>query len=332
MTGGLNEFAASLGLEPLVPTTPARPRFSTIVRTQGRRPDSLADALASIAAQTWDDHETLLLVHHPDPETATAVDTGLSDEVRPPGLRVIPVTEGGRSRPLNVGLTEATGDYVCVLDDDDYVTDAWLAEFATAAAGAPGTMIRAVALSEPWTTEGGYQPVRVTGPRSKLHADTFDLLAHFSHNETPLCSVALPLAAMRRFDITFAEDLPVFEDWDLFMRLAPVCGVTSIDAETSIYRRVDHGNADSEVDERVWHETHARVIERLSARPFIIPVGDGRRVASAHFIPGQGSRWEQDFLRRDADYRTLTRSPLRFVRAFSARIAGAVAHRLRRRD
>ena len=137
---------------------------------------------------------------------------------------------------------------------------------------------------------------------------------------------------MRRFDITFAEDLPVFEDWDLFMRLAPVCGVTSIDAETSIYRRVDHGNADSEVDERVWHETHARVIERLSARPFIIPVGDGRRVASAHFIPGQGSRWEQDFLRRDADYRTLTRSPLRFVRAFSARIAGAVAHRLRRRD
>ena len=331
MTGGLNEFAASLGLEPLVPTTPARPRFSTIVRTQGRRPDSLADALASIAAQTWDDHETLLLVHHPDPETATAVDAGLSDEVRPPGLRVIPVTEGGRSRPLNVGLAEANGDYVCILDDDDYVTDAWLAEFAAGAAASPGTMIRAIALSEPWTSEGGYQPLRATGPRTRAYAERFDLLAHFSHNETPPCSVALPLAAMRRFGIEFDEDLPVYEDWDLFMRVAPLCGVTSIDAETSIYRRIDHGNADTEVGEQIWHETHARVIDRLAARPHVIPTGDARRLASAHFTPGGGSRWEQDYLARDADYRAVTRSPMRFVREFSSRLVDAIGHRLRRR-
>ena len=331
MTGGLNELAASLGIEPLVPTTPPRPRFATIVRTQGRRPDSLAEALASLAAQDWTDHETLLVVHHPDPSTAAAVEAGLPDECRPPGLRVVAVTEGGRSRPLNVGLAEADADYVCILDDDDYVLEHWLSSFAAAAADAPGTMIRAIALSEPWTSDGGYQPVRATGPRTRVYADTFDLLAHISHNETPPCSVALPLAAMRRFDIRFDEDLPVYEDWDLFMRVAPLCGVTSIDAETSVYRRIDHGNADTEVDERIWHETHARVIDNLSSRPFVVPTGDARRVASAHFIPGTGSRWEQDHQRSEAELDALTRSPIRYARAFAGRLRGAIVHRLPRR-
>jgi glycosyltransferase involved in cell wall biosynthesis len=328
MTGGLNELAASLGIDPLVPSTPPNPRFSTIVRTQGRRPDSLAEALASIAAQTYANHETLLIVHHPDPGTAAAVEAALPDDARPPGLRVVAVTEGDRSRPLNVGLATADADYVCILDDDDYVTDRWLAAFAEAATSAPGTMLRAIALSEPWTSEGGYQPVRVTGPRTRDYADTFDLLAHVSHNETPPCSVALPLAAMQHFGLEFDEELPVFEDWELFMRVAQICGVTSIDEETAIYRRIDHGNADTEVDEHIWHVTHARVIDRLSARPVLVPLGDARRVASAHFIPGTGSRWERDYLDAQAELDALTRSPLRYARVFGRRLLGAVRHRL----
>ena len=327
MTGGLNELAASLGIDPLVPTTPPSPRFTTLVRTQGRRPDSLAEALRSIAAQTYDDHETVLLVHDPDPTTAEQVAAGLPADATPPDLRIVSVTDGDRSRPLNVGLESATGDYVCMLDDDDLVTDSWLAEFAAGATAAPGTMIRAIALSEPWSSDGGFQPVRPTGPRTREHADVFDLLAHLSHNETPLCSVALPLAAMRRFELSFDEDLPVYEDWELFMRVAQICGVTSIDAETSIYRRLDHGNANTEVDERVWHETHGRVIDRLSSRPVLVPAGDARRIASAHFVPGGGSRWEDDHAAAQREVDALTRSPLRFGRAFLGRLRGAIANR-----
>ena len=331
MTGGLNELAAALGIEPLAPVPPPSPRFTSLVRTQGRRPASLVVTLASLTAQTYAEHETLLLVHDPDPTTAGRVDAKIPADTRPPGLRVIPVTDGDRARPLNVGLAEAKADYVCFLDDDDLVVDSWLAEFAVAAKTAPGTMIRAVTLSERWSSEGGFQPVRQIGPRTREHAETFDLLAHLSHNETPLCSVALPLAAMRRFGLEFDEDLPVFEDWELFLRVAQVCGVTSIDAETAIYRRLDHGNADTEVDERVWHETHARVIDRLSARPVLIPVGDARRLASAHFIPGSGSRWERDHAEARAEIDALTRSPWRFARVFGARLGRTVRHRLRHR-
>ena len=139
MTGGLNELAASLGLDPLVPTTPPDPSFTTIVRTQGRRPDSLAEALASIASQRHTRHDTLLVVHHDDPAMAAQVDEDLPAACRPDRLQVIPAHGGGRSRPLNVGLAAATGDYVCFLDDDDLVTDDWLSAFATAATGSPGT-------------------------------------------------------------------------------------------------------------------------------------------------------------------------------------------------
>ena len=332
MTGGLNELAASLGLDPLVPATPADPSFTTIVRTQGRRPDSLAEALRSIAAQTHTDHETLLVVHADDPDVAESVRAELPDDAQPPRLQVIAASGGGRSRPLNVGLDAASGDYVCFLDDDDLVTDDWLASFAEAAAGAPGTMIRAITLTQPWTTDGGEQPVRATGPAERTFADRFDLLAHVSHNETPLCSVALPRTAMAAFGIRFDEELPVFEDWELFMRVAQVCGVTSISAETSLYRQLDHGNAATATDEAVWHETHARVIDRLSARPVLAPIGDARRIASAHFQPGTGSRHDTELAALQAEHDALTRSPVRMIRAFAGRAAGAVSARLRSRE
>ena len=233
--------------------------------------------------------------------------------------------------PTVQALDAAEGDYVCFLDDDDLVTEDWLASFATAAAEAPGTMIRAVTLSQAWTTDGGNQPVRATGPVERPFADRFDLLAHLSRNETPLCSVALPRAAMAAFGLRFDEDLPVFEDWELFVRVAQLCGVTSISAETSLYRRLDHGNANTDEDEAIWHETHAQVIDRLSKRPVLAPIGDARRLASAHFVPGEGSRHDAELAMLRAEHDALTRSPLRMVSAFLGRVRSTIRARLQAR-
>ena len=190
-----------------------------------------AEALRSIAAQTHTDHETLLVVHADDPDVAESVRAELPDDAQPPRLQVIAASGGGRSRPLNAGLDAASGDYVCFLDDDDLVTDDWLASFAEAAAGAPGTMIRAITLTQPWTTDGGEQPVRATGPAERTFADRFDLLAHVSHNETPLCSVALPRTAMAAFGIRFDEELPVFDTTVLMLDVAgPLHGLRPVGA------------------------------------------------------------------------------------------------------
>ena len=50
-------------LAPLVRPAPAVPTFTVIVRTQGRRPRTLLEALQSVAAQTWAHSGTIVAVH-----------------------------------------------------------------------------------------------------------------------------------------------------------------------------------------------------------------------------------------------------------------------------
>ena len=215
-----------------------------IVRTQGRRPDSLNEALDAIAAQSGAQPGVVVVVHGED-DTLTSVRRTMGPRADDPDLRLISVVGGGRSRPLNAGLDAAHSDYVCFLDDDDLVMHDWIAAFSAAARAAPTTVIRAVTLSQPWATKGGQQPLRATGEIERPFPDRFDLLAHMSLNLTPICSVAFPTDAIAALGIRFDEDLAVLEDWEFLMRVAMALGVTSIPDATSLYRRLDHGNADT---------------------------------------------------------------------------------------
>lgn len=334
MSHPLDDLLTSHHLTPVVagmtPGMEGPVSFSVIVRTQGRRPGALRDALVSLSAQTHDDFDVVVVVHGSLDTTAT-VRTSLEEAIVPARMTVTSVEGGGRSRPLNTGLDEATGDYVCFLDDDDLVTPDWLAAFVRGAAREPGTVIRAVTGSQEWSTDGTEEPVRPTGDVEHPFAAEFDLLAHMSRNDTPICAVALPRVAMADFGIRFDENLPVLEDWDVLMRIAMLVGVTSIPDQTSLYRRLDHGNAHTAEEELVWRQSHAAVIDRLSSRPVLLPVGDARRVASAHFLPGRGSRHDDELAEARDTVDRLTRSPWRWARAFGSRAARAARHRTARR-
>ncbi len=308
---------------------PVSPRFTVVVRTQGLRPNSLAETIQCLADQTYTDFEVVVAVHSPEPATVDEVRSGLSAGSAPDEIHFIPVASGGRSRPLNRALDAATGDYLCILDDDDLATPDWLAVFARGAARSPGAVLRAISKSQHWDTDGGHEPVRPKGEPFQEFATTFDLLAHFSHNETPPCSMALPIALMRSAGISFDEDLPVFEDWDILMRTAILAGVESIDVHTSIYRRLDSVNAFTAESEAVWHETHSRVLDKLSSTPVLLPQGDARRLASAHFEPGAGSRHDHELAQANARIDELTRSPRRWLVAFCSRLAQALTARAR---
>ncbi len=327
MSRPIDELLTTYGRDAIIADTPSNPSFSVIVRTQGHRPDSLNEALDAIAAQvdaTWD----IVVVVHGDTDTVDTVRTAMGTRAEHPGIRVLSVEGGGRARPLNTGLDAARADYVCFLDDDDLVMENWLATFAAGARQAPATVVRAVTLSQAWTTDGGRQPVRPTGDLERPFPDRFDLLAHMSLNLTPICSVAFPRAAIVELGLRFDEDLAVYEDWEFLMRAAMALGVTSLPEATSLYRRLDHGNADSVEDETVWRTTHAAVIDRFSARPVLLPVGDARRLAGAHFEIGGGSRHETGLRSAQTTIDELTRSPVRWLRAFARRATGALRHRI----
>jgi len=279
-------------LAPLEGPAVDAPAFTVIVRTQGRRRRTLLEALQSLAEQTWTHFGTIVTVHA-SAETATAIEAELNAaaaaEVAPAECRVLPVDAGGsRSRPLNAGLDAADGDYVCFLDDDDLAEPNWLAVFAGGVAAAPGQIIRARTARQRWRTDGTAEPQTPAGPVEYVYPATFDQLAHFSYSETPICSLALPRKALNGFGLRFDEELTVCEDWDLLVRASLLLGVHCVDQVTSLYRRSDTGNSETEANRQDWYRNRAKVIDKLARQPFVLDGSEARRLADARFEYGGG--------------------------------------------
>ena len=91
----------------------SEPLFTVVVPTY-RRPALLAEALASIRAQTVDDFECIVV------DDASGEPVELPDDGR---FRLLRRSEGGsQSGALNTGIDDARGRYVTFLDDDDLYT------------------------------------------------------------------------------------------------------------------------------------------------------------------------------------------------------------------
>ena len=139
------------------------PFLSVIVRTQGRRLVTLEDNLTSLAAQTNRDIEVVICCHDTaDSDYAAVVEVmerlprWLQDKTR-----AIRVDGGGRARPLQVGVEEASGRYVAFLDDDDLALCHWVEEFAKLVKLHPGAVVRAGCAThtideESWECGTGY--------------------------------------------------------------------------------------------------------------------------------------------------------------------------------
>jgi len=327
MTGPLDEFLSAYGQQVPAAGAVGPTSFAVIVRTQGTRPQSLNEALDSLAAQNLPAAEVIVVVHGPR-DRVDAVTESIGDRL-PGRLHIVGIEGGGRAVPLNAGIDALSdeSDYLCFLDDDDLVMPNWLDAFAAAIAERPGAIVRAVTQSQAWAADGGTEPLRATGEIELPFPDRFDLLAHMSVNLTPICSLAYPRRVVDEFGLRFSDDLPVLEDWDFLMHAAMAVGVVSITDQTSLYRRLDSGNADTAESTATWERAHALVIDRLSSRPVLLPAGDARRLAGTHFVLGGRSRHEAELEIAQSTIDQLTRSPVRWARAFLARLLGAVRRR-----
>src|SRR4051794_4260647 len=90
------------------------PTFTVVVPTYDR-PDLLAEALASVLAQSIEDFECIV-VDDCSPRPVVVPDD--------PRFRVVRTgSNGGPAAAVNVGLRAATGTYVIRLDDDDVLAE-----------------------------------------------------------------------------------------------------------------------------------------------------------------------------------------------------------------
>ncbi|MFC0862426.1 glycosyltransferase family 2 protein [Sphaerimonospora cavernae] len=204
------------------------PTVSVIVPTFNR-PHLLAEALASVAAQTGVEVE------------AVVVNDGGQDvkpviEQATPSLETRLITlEANQGLPAarNAALDAAAGEYVAFLDDDDVFLPGHL---ATAVA-----VLRAAGVDVAYTS-CSVSPRRVTPSRGPVHADhVFDFPFHAEAlhvaNYIPVTPVvARNLPADARFD----ETLPVEEDWDMWLRLHHhhAAQFVHVPKETVVYHRV----------------------------------------------------------------------------------------------
>lgn len=260
----LPRIPAGVGVDTRV--EPGDPFLSVIVRTRGTRPDTLAHTLASLGRQTRRDFEVLVVTHDISTEDSTRLDDQLQDvpDWLRPGLRRIDTTGGNRGRPLNVGLAEARGLYMAMLDDDDLALPGWVEEFGRLADRDPGHVLRTC--------------VQMVGEDAAVigqpFPDDFDMIEHLVGNRSPICGLAFPRWLMKGLATWVDESLEVVEDWDLVLNTVPYAGVSLSAKVTSQYRdSTDAGTSRSMHSTAAWGLAMRSVRDKADRRPLLFPPG-----------------------------------------------------------
>jgi len=188
----------------------AAPLFSVVVTTWNR-PALLADALASLRAQTFHDFEVVLVN-----DCGAPVEHLLGDSVFP--LTYVRLgRNGGPAAARNAAHRLARGRYLVYLDDDDLFLPAHLQVLAEALQAHPGEVVYTDALFVTERIEDGRRHV-LAEERRYPHG-------RYSHarlsvdNYIPVNTFAWPRALAVEVG-GFDEQLPGLEDWDFLLRLA----------------------------------------------------------------------------------------------------------------
>lgn len=242
--------------------------ISVVMRTQGRRPDALREALLCLYSQSSRNFELLLVAHKPN-EDQLAVVEEILDELEPEfrkQIRFFVLDYGQRSMPLNIGFAHARGEYIAVLDDDDLVLEDWVLDFEKAAKEHPGKMLHAYCFSQQWKTvldTGEQQALQAAAAPMPTYCEDFVLSRQLIDNWCPLISLGFPRTAFADYGIIFDDSLTTAEDWDCFMRTAILFGINDIDDPTSIYRLwVNAENSHTLHSEQEWKNNRKKILNK----------------------------------------------------------------------
>jgi len=261
------------------------PFLSVLVRTRGTRPSTLGEALLSLAAQSCDDFEVVLVVHDPAPGAVEQVENAVT-EFHPEfarRVRVVVVRGGSRSRPLNEGARMARGRYLTVLDDDDLALGHWVETFKTLATRAPGRVLRTGAVQQvivertgAWAGSDGYD---VLSKPAREYPLDFDFVDHLADNRTPSCGYAVPRSLVSDLGHGWDESLSVLEDWEFLLRASSLCGVEGSHTIGSLVRIWQGGERSTTLhDEQEWEEARAAVRAKVDAMPLLLHRGSMTRL------------------------------------------------------
>ncbi len=207
-----------------------RPAISVIVRTTGRS-ERLAEALGSLARQTWRDFEAVIV----DMSAGAAAAALAGAAPRLPALRrVTPPRLLSRPAALNAGIAAAAAPRIAILDDDNLYDPEHLARLVTGLEECGADYVYTGVRHATYTAEG-----RPLACREVALPFRFDrvVLGNFIYATGSAYRRSL-WERVGRYDERFA----VFEDWEFILRAAqagPLVHLPVISGESRKFTGID---------------------------------------------------------------------------------------------
>jgi O-antigen biosynthesis protein len=219
LVAALTVLPVSLGSSPseAAGETPG-PLVSVLIRSLDR--EHLHEALDSVALQTYPHIEVVVVAAKPGHES-------LPQRCGPFPLRLVPTDVAlPRSRAANKALDEARGEYLLILDDDDWLMPGHIARLAHVLRRQPDSL-------------AVYTGVAFAGPDGALLGQTLDLpfdgIRQLAGNLTPIHAVLFRKELLAR-GCRFDESLDRLEDWDFWLQVARQAPMIHVPGVSAAYR------------------------------------------------------------------------------------------------
>lgn len=247
---------ADTAIHPRVPIDETGELVSVIIRTRNR-PAMLAEALESVAAQTWPHREAV--VCNDGGEDVGAIVDAVRDR-----LDVTLLNPGGvgRCRAANHAIEHARGTWISWLDDDDLYLPDHLETLITAARDQDLDVAYSDSIRSFCTAgeDGRWVETRRDEPHPKRPFDRLKMIGVMPFHLVSLFQHRRTLELVGGFD----PEVKVLEDMDLIFRLSQNYEPTRVPRTTAIYRiRDDESNAVTAL-KREFMETRTQLLRRYA--------------------------------------------------------------------
>ena len=221
-------------------------RGVVIIRTQGRRPKLLLQAIQSVRDQSIP--LSMIIVVHSERQAFISVTEAVAGKAAA-DIKVLHAPELSRNRgyPLNVGLAHAykSGshhEFVAFLDDDDVLYPQFGSAMATAFADQAVDMVYAASNK------------RGVGAEAEPAYQILPVACLLCENFIPINAYAVRLDSLRTKNVRFDEALEVLEDWNFLHRLmAHGFRFAAVSEYLSEFLLTGDGNTPDKQDQAMWN-------------------------------------------------------------------------------
>ena len=214
------------------------PDVSVIIPTLGR-PAKLKRAVRSVLAQSWGDFEVIVVIDGPDPQTVAEMLERLDRRIR---VLALPANVG-LAEARNVGIRQAAGRWVALLDDDDE----WLAKKLQMQVAKARELGGDYVFVPCKFIEKTLELERIMPARLPTAAENFS--EYMYCREGYLQPSMFFMSRALCLEVPFTKDLRHLEDSDWLLRATqhPLIQVGAVDEPLSIYYNLNDGQRESEV-------------------------------------------------------------------------------------